>query len=214
MNTDTDDLNDSENVDSGPFDGLDCEYIVESKLLHFFDFRDTNSIDVLHVNARSLKKNYDKLETLLLNIAHTITAVAVTETWLSDNNYSAYNLPGYNFECLSRNNRTGGGVGIYLNSNMIYKARTDLCRMLNSIECLFIEVPQVNCKNILLGCIYRPPSSDNSLIDIFNLELLNLLQIIASEKDKTIILAGDFNLNLLNYATHKPQHSVCCKEGA
>jgi hypothetical protein len=189
MNTDTDDLNDSENVDSGPFDGLDCEYIVESKLSHFFDFRDTNSIDVLHVNARSLKKNYDKLETLLLNIAHTITAVAVTETWLSDNNYSAYNLPGYNFECLSRNNRTGG-VGIYLNSNMIYKARMDLCRMLNSIECLFIEVPQVNCKNILLGCIYRPPSSDNSLIDIFNLELLNLLQIIASEKDKAIILAG------------------------
>jgi hypothetical protein len=56
-------------------------------------------------------------------------------------------------------------------------------------------------KNLIIGCVYRPPNSD---VHDFNHELENLLQVVNKNKDHLCLLAGDFNLDLLNSNSHQP----------
>jgi len=55
-------------------------YIVEEKAHDFFKFQNSTCINLLQINARSIKSNFQKIESLLCNIAGTLTAVAITET--------------------------------------------------------------------------------------------------------------------------------------
>ena len=64
----------------------------------------------------------------------------------------------------------------------------------SDIEAIFLEVRICVKKNIIIGCIYRPPSHINSLLTKLD-EILILCKIIKKE----IIIAGDFNLDLLKY---------------
>lgn len=60
---------------------------------------------------------------------------------------------------------------------------------------MFIELHQTNRKNVIVGCIYRHPCMS---LDAFNNDfLIPTLQKCASEK-KSIVLLGDFNIDLLN----------------
>jgi len=91
---------------------LSCttKYITESDSHSFFQFEDPDAINLLHLNSRSLKKNYMGLQNLLTAISGKLTAIAVTETWLSSNLETSFNLPGYNFFSYSRVAKIGGGV--------------------------------------------------------------------------------------------------------
>jgi hypothetical protein len=93
-------------------------------------------------------------------VKYSISAIAVTETWLSDSLRDGYDIPGYNFISLPRTGKSGGGVGIFLNNTLAYKCRFDLYRMLDHIECIFVEILCPNMQPIFVGCIYRPPNTD------------------------------------------------------
>ena len=174
-------------------------YVSEARIKDFFEFQDCCAVNFLHINCRSLKKNFDSVKILLSNISSTLTAVAVSETWLKATSTDAYIISGYKFVSSPRNpclHKRAGGVGIYVNNSLRFKIRVDICQSLPHIECIFIEIDQLSKKNILIGCIYRPPESD---VNMFNAELLRLLNIIDSENTKIILLAGDYNLDLLKY---------------
>jgi len=92
------------NFFSDPEDSLDqlnivtamtCKYYLEQDLHDFFKFGDHFAINLLHINARSIKSNFQKIENLLSNISGTLTAVAITETWLTVALKDVYLLPGY-----------------------------------------------------------------------------------------------------------------------
>ena len=55
-------------------------------------------------------------------------------------------------------------------------------------------------KNIVVGCIYRPPDSN---FENF-LESMNETLTILNRENKVIYLMGDYNINLLNYNDHRP----------
>jgi len=115
-----------------------------------------------------------------------------------------YNIPGYVFVSSPRNpclKKGAGGVGLYVNSSLEFKTRIDFCRSLPHIECIFIEIYQLYKKNILIGCVYRPPGSD---VNMFNTDFLLLLNVIDRENSKIILIAGDYNLDLLKYETQTP----------
>ena len=59
------------------------------------------------------------------------------------------------------------------------------------LECIFIEIEMVG-KNIIVGCIYRPPNSN--ICDL--MKKLNSL-------NKHIYLLGDYNVDLLHFNTHQ-----------
>ena len=160
-----------------------------------------DTFDFLHINSRSLSKNFDEINNTLLCIKKQFTVIAVTETWLKPVNEDLYQLPGYSFVSLSRPIKPGGGVGIFVNDQYHYKPLSDLSISNDIIECIFIEIVLVNRANILIGCIYRPPSSD---INEFNYHISNLFSNKQFTNKNNICLLGDFNINLLLYETHLP----------
>ena len=57
----------------------------------------SNTISVLHLNVRSMKPHFDKLESLVIGLESPLEILCLTETWLSENdNFNAYLINGYN----------------------------------------------------------------------------------------------------------------------
>ena len=82
-----------------------------------------NSINVLHINIRSLPRNRDSL-TFLLNdlqckgiIVHVIS---LCETFLTKQNYDLYNIENYTHYAKCRCDRTGGGTSLFVHDKVTY----------------------------------------------------------------------------------------------
>ena len=58
------------------------------------DNRAKSNFSLLHINARSLAKNLHQLIDYLETLNHTFHAIAVSETWANNVNYSLLNIPG------------------------------------------------------------------------------------------------------------------------
>ena len=63
-------------------------------------------------------------------------------------------------------------------------------------EAMFVESILKNRKNLVVGCIYRHPSSDISVTDFAEKHLEPILHKISKEK-KEFVLMGGFNIDLL-----------------
>ena len=77
---------------------------------------DSNSFRLLYLNARSIRKHgkFDNLKELISDLLP--SAVAVTETWLSENEEEYYKIPGYSLFVSSRTSHRGGGVLLYVSN--------------------------------------------------------------------------------------------------
>ena len=155
-----------------------------------------NYLGLLHVNARSLNKNFDSLELLLSSINHfPFSIIGITETWLNSNSPSMFNLHNYDFIRADRAQGKGGGVGMYVDNQLRVKPRPDI--HIQGSEDLFIEILNDKDKNIIVGTIYRPPGNCIDMFsDNFDEELNKILR-----ENKKIYLMGDFNIDLSN-STH------------
>ena len=119
----------------------------------------------------------------------------ISETWLNNSDDSV-ELEGYDFIHSHRHGSVGGGVGLFLDSNLDFKLREDLNDLnIELAESLFVEILNPKGKGIVIGTIYRSPKQNvNGFIQKFN----SLMAKIAKE-NKICYLMGDFNLNLMNY---------------
>ena len=133
------------------FDQLNCRYFTESKFNEIMtDTRSiistyTNCLSFLHLNIRNLTRNIDELEIFLLNINNKFTVVGISETWLQTLEHNC-DIKGNNFVHNYRKDKTGGGVGLYLDSTLEFKTRYDLAFNDSHIESLFVEI----CRNMSL----------------------------------------------------------------
>ena len=84
---------------------------------------------------------------------------------------------------------------------MKYKQLTELTYATETIECIFVEIVIDKQKNMIIGCIYRPPNSD---INVFNEKMQNILEHKCFQKNKKVSILGDYNINLLHHETHSP----------
>nr|CAI5859062.1 unnamed protein product [Callosobruchus analis] len=96
-----------------------------------------NKLKIAHINVRSLISSFHELQLLIEQNSFDI--IAITESWLSaDIPTCAVNIQGYLFYRQDRLGR-GGGVGIYIRSN-IRSAVLDITNYTdNLLEYLFIE---------------------------------------------------------------------------
>ena len=69
-------------------------------------------------------------------------------------------MPEFDLVVNSRQDRIGGGVGIYISKKYDHLIHERLNCMNNVVESLFTELIIPNSKNILIGVIYRPPNSN------------------------------------------------------
>lgn len=158
-------------------------------------------LTMLNLNVRSLLKNINEMQLMLHELLCPFHIISLQETWLTQEANSfdqiKLKLEGYNFINIPRKNAVGGGVGYYLRSEIAYKRRIELCSTSDDLEMMTIEIINEKSKNIIISNIYRPPKGKlvpfkDSLSQVINQ---------AECESKPIYLLGDFNLNLLDYAT-------------
>ncbi|MFZ2538187.1 MAG: endonuclease/exonuclease/phosphatase family protein, partial [Oscillospiraceae bacterium] len=163
----------------------------------------TNLQSMMHLNAGNLVSKVDLLSINLKLLKHKISIIGITETWTNMQNENCINLPGYNKYVKSRVNRKGGGVALYLNSdlNISTKLRPDLVSPDDdAYESLFLQLSQsdLSTKDIIVGVIYRPPGTDvNKFLTSFSALLEKI-----SKENRPCYLMGDYNIDLIRTNTN------------
>ena len=98
------------------------------------------------------------------------------------------NLPDYSIVRRDRN-RNGGGVAMYIRNSLTFIRRNDL--ETDDVECIWIEIKCKQRQPVLIGSLYRPPSSPVEFID----KLGDIIHRVSCECKETIV-TGDFNCDV------------------
>ena len=128
------------------------------------------------------------------------SAICLEESWLSqDDDISMYQLDGYT--CISEGRKCSpkGGLVIYLHENFTYST-VALYERSEVWEGQFIQISgnELSFK-LLLGNVYKPPRDIPHNYNTFNDEFNHVLEQLTRSKTE-VIIAGDFNINLLELA--------------
>ena len=113
-------------------------------------------------------------------------------------------LAGYHEFIYTPTQTSHGGSGFYIRDSLVFNKRNDL--LLNSsgsgdFESAFLEIVLPNKKKLIVGCIYRRPSSKITIED-FSKNYLGPILVTISAENKTCALVGDYNIDLLKSDTH------------
>ena len=163
---------------------------------------DKERFSLLHSNISSLLGNFDKLESLLLDLDLDFDVLALTETWHSKSNDSRFknlNIPGFHPYFGLQGSSKNGGCGFFIKDSLNFHNRNYLNKSFMSEKCEFesqwVEIVNAKGANVLSGVIYNHPRRDPSqFLDYLNITLKKLMK-----ENKLIIVSGDFNLDLLAY---------------
>ena len=150
------------------------------------------------MNVRSLQKNFEKFSFFLNSSKKNFDILCLSETWCEEtiSQISLYHLPNYSLLELPRSSgKRGGGVLMYISDIHSSFIRTKFTVSNIHAETLFAEISFSNCKNLVIGIVYRPP---NGKYDIFKNHLKSVIKKVNQEK-KLLCVAGDFNINALTY---------------
>ena len=163
-----------------------------------------NKLNIVHMNSRSLPKNFDKITAFLSCLSTPPDILAFTETWLTDNNKHLYQLPGYHSYHLIRNTRTQGGVSVFISNKLNTEQLCELTIINEDIEINTIKINNI-FQNTIICAIYRPHSK-HILVEEFSNILSTLLHKDILKHTKIMII-GDLNINLLEHTTHPPTNN-------
>jgi hypothetical protein len=148
-----------------------------------FECFNLKGLHFIHLNARSLLPKIPELR-IIANKSKA-SVIAISETWI-DNSVTDSEISIENYCVLRQDrNRSGGGVCVYVRSNLAFARRTDIVN--DNIESLWLELYLPKTKPIIVGVCYRPPTHA-SFIDHWEEELSKL------RMDCETIILGDFNI--------------------
>jgi len=155
---------------------------------------DTKGIKIVHLNIRSLIPKIDLLRAWVA--LHKPNIITLSETWLNSSiSDTEINLLNYTLYRSDRSSR-GGGVAIYVSSELISELTIPTVKPLH-FECVFVKVIFHENKSLIIGSIYRPPSSPAETFD----HLISTINSISCNNE--IILLGDFNKNWSDKSSDK-----------
>ena len=210
-----DDINQKEdNIDAFNFETnmitkISGQYDTNS-LSRYFNFQEYNSatdllgksyLNIIHLNIRSLHKNCGSLKSLLTCLPKLPDVIALTETWLQEHTKHLYSLEGYTPFHLVRTDREHGGITIYTKNVINAEVLSQFSFINRNIEISSTKLIIGNTSYII-SVIYRPNSKHIDVNEFTN--IINELLAAETFKNNKTILIGDFNINLLEHATHLP----------
>ena len=153
----------------------------------------TRGLHSMHLNVRSLLPKIDEVRRIAQTTS--IPVMCFTETWL-DATITDPEIEIENYLVVRRDrNRNGGGVCMYIRSDVAFDPRLDLAR--DDLEAIWVNILLPKSRPILMGTCYRPPDKSNfydALEDMFS----NANILIGME----IIVHGDFNTNVSKSANN------------
>lgn len=171
------------------------------------DLLNSKGIKFIHQNIRGLYGKREILQTLFNSQKCVVT---LSETHITSNDSHLFEMQGFHFISKNRQVGEGGGVAMYISDDIAWKRRHDLER--DDTECLWIEIDILNSKNLLVGCMYRPPDSSAYLNKDFNNNLDEMLSRVNNNSLETFLL-GDINANYLQKASHKELKNILSSHG-
>ena len=146
---------------------------------------------IANLNIRHILPKIDEIK-YMLNGKRSVDVLGICETFLKDDiDDNQLMIDGFSIERRDRKEKGGGGVLVYISNNLPFERRRDL--ETSGIESLWIQINLPHSKPILFRSLYRPP---NSLSEWFN-RFEHEISTASLEDDIEIILAGDFNIDLL-----------------
>lgn len=141
--------------------------------------------------------------------------ISLTETWIYDDTAAEHHLhlPGYNLCLKNRKSGVHGGVGLYINNTIKYKALTDLYHP--ELEVLWAHLRPVRLPRgfpcIVSGTVYHTlypnGSSDAAMIDYL---ISSLTTIEGRYPACGILLSWDFNWLNISRLQHPIQVKTTC----
>ena len=139
-----------------------------------------------YTNATSIVNKWSdfKAQITALDYPHIL---AISETWF--NNSSLTHLENYTLFSLNREQVRGGGVAIYIRSD------------LEALEVNFAGVisEQIWCQihlgqhKLLVACIYRPPFAERAISQNINQTIFEAKQLVDRNNYSNMLIMGDFN---------------------
>ena len=152
------------------------------------------AISIIHFNSRSLKANISKIKQCLKEMNNPFTVIAISETWLKDDQSEEVDIEGYERYTLNRKVKRCGGVALFIDKNYKCKIVKSMSQAIDNImECITVEIEMESSKNILVSCVYRCPGS---CIDTFSELLSGMYE--RKINTKMVYVCGDYNIDLLN----------------
>lgn len=148
-----------------------------------------SSFNILHLNIRSVLKNFDQLVVHLQTYQVPIHVIVLTEAWLANDKLLQISLPGYDMHASSCRLNRASGIVIFTFAAV---KTVTVAPVYLTCDSFIIEC-NLSCQtSLVVIAIYRSPAfSDDSFLLQFNDEL-NLYN------DKDVLLLGDFNFDLLS----------------
>ena len=158
-----------------------------------------SSLGLFHANIASLNLHIDDLRDFLSRLDFTFDVIGISEHRIKKDKQPSnnVNLEGYEEFIFEPSGTSCGGTGFYIHQKHDYIVREDL--KLNSpsdFEAMFVEIVLPDRKNLIVGCIYRHPSSNISVND-FNEHYIQPIIHKVSQEKKECALMGDFNIDFL-----------------
>ena len=143
-------------------------------------------------------KHFDELTTLVSSLGTDFSVIGLTETKFPSSVEPSINYSLLNYSVIQTpSDSSAGGSLLYVSDRLNFKPRNDLSSLMNKsrqLETTFIEIIYGRKKNILVGCICKRPKMS---IDGFNNKHLYPVLCKAHTEKKTLLILGNFNINLL-----------------
>ena len=142
----------------------------------------------VYLNLRSLRRCFYNFQTSIKEILDDINIIILVETNITDDEISFYKIQGFDSYFQIRTCRRGGGVALYIKSNIKHEI---LYPEDNAFESI-VAVLNLGGLVVPVVAIYRPPALTN-----ISTYINNLSNLIDNQKmRKNLLLIGDINLDL------------------
>ena len=117
---------------------INTDYVSPKEMTELND----NDLNIVHLNICGAINKQDSLSRLLTTMGgrNKVNVVSLNETWLRKETEKKFSIPGFNYIGNVRTGRKGGGVGLLISEELIFRELLDLLPKLGILECICIEI--------------------------------------------------------------------------
>ena len=189
--TDCDNLSAASCINDDDDDDSSLDIGIDSRYYDIDDFKkckpDKNSsFGLLNLNIASINKHIDDLRIILSLLDYNWDIIGISEHKIQKGKIPSVNIDitGFKEFIFQPTETTHGGTGFYIGDNIDFIERPDLAfNSVGDYESMFIEIKFKGKKNLIVGCIYRHPTSKMTFEDFNQLIIEPLLDKINKEKN-------------------------------
>ena len=151
-------------------------------------------VSLFHMNARGLTKHLEEINLLANDNKFKFTFICFSETWVNNETTELCNLKGYTSIHNYRKTKAGGGVSIHIREDISGSVLHNMTFSTKHMESIFVRINKGelrNSKDLIVGCVYRPPNGDCKIfLDNYqDIQFDNIGEV-------NCLICGDFNIDL------------------